>query len=169
MSQGYVYLVGAGPGDPGLLTLRAKEVLEGAEAVIYDNLVHPDILSWAPPEAERVRMGKVGHSHQCPQEEITRALVERAQEGRVVVRLKGGDPSVFGRVGEEALALAEAQIPFEIVPGISSAIGGAAYAGIPVTHRDHCSQLTLCTGHEDPTKEGSSLDYRKLAQADGTG
>ncbi len=144
--------MGAGPGDPGLLTLRAREVLERAEAVVYDNLVHPQILDWAPASAERVRMGKIGPPARLPQEEITQALIERAKQGAVVVRLKGGDPSVFGRLGEEAVALAEAGIPFEIVPGVTAASGAAAYAGIPLTHRDYAPSRD--PGHRSPAQDG---------------
>ena len=169
MATGLVYLVGAGPGDPGLLTLRAREVLEGAGAVVYDNLVHPQILNWAPTSAERVRMGKVGHLHGFSQEEITQALIDRAKQGVAVVRLKGGDPSVFGRLGEEAVALAEAGIRFEIVPGVTAASGAAAYAGIPLTHRDYAPSVTLVTGHRrNDGGDGPDIDWQVLAGASGT-
>ncbi len=169
MAAGFVYLVGSGPGDPGLLTLRAREVLEVAEAVVYDNLVHPQILDWAPASAERVRMGKIGHLHGFSQEEITQALIDRAKQGAVVVRLKGGDPSVFGRLGEEAVALAGAGIPFEIVPGVTAASGAAAYAGIPLTHRDYAPSVTLVTGHRrSDGGDGPEIDWQALARASGT-
>ena len=165
---GKCYLVGAGPGDPGLLTVKGRECLAKADVLIYDALSSPEFLQWVPGKCEKIYAGKRAADHAIPQEGINALIVEKAQEGRTVVRLKGGDPMIFGRGGEEAAELAEAGVPFEIVPGISSAIGGAAYAGIPVTHRDHCSQLTIFTGHEDPTKEETSLDYAKLARADGT-
>ena len=169
MAVGCVYLVGAGPGDPGLLTLRAREVLEVAEAVVFDNLVHPQILDWAPASAERVRMGKIGHLHGFSQEEITQALIDRAKQGAVVVRLKGGDPSVFGRLGEEAVALAEAGIPFEIVPGVTAASGAAAYAGIPLTHRDYAPSVTLVTGHRRTDGDDSpEIDWEALGRGSGT-
>ncbi len=165
---GICYLVGAGPGDPGLVTLRARECVEAADVIIYDALSSPEILRWAKPGAELVFVGKRARNHAMPQDEINALIVRETEAGRKVVRLKGGDPMVFGRGGEEAAELAAAGVAFEIVPGISSAIGGPAYAGIPVTHRDHCSQLTLFTGHEDPTKEESSIDYAQIARAPGT-
>ncbi|GAB4256478.1 MAG: uroporphyrinogen-III C-methyltransferase [Deferrisomatales bacterium] len=169
MARGCVYLVGAGPGDPKLLTLRAREALARAEAVVYDHLVHPEVLAWAPPGAERLAMGKVGHAEQCPQEAITAALIQRAQEGRTVVRLKGGDPSVFGRLGEEAVALAERGIPVEIVPGVTAASGAAAYAGIPLTHRDLAPSVTFVTGHgRDDGGPGRPVDWEALARTSGT-
>ncbi len=169
MGRGFVYLVGAGPGDPGLLTLRARDVLARAEVVIHDNLVHPRVLDWAPDGAERIRMGKIGHLHGTPQAEINEALLSHARDGRVVVRLKGGDPAVFGRLGEEAGALAAAGVPFEIVPGVTAASGAAAYAGIPLTHRDHAPSVTLVTGHRRTDGGGGpDLDWEALARASGT-
>ena len=144
---GRVYLVGAGPGDPGLLTLRARELLESCDSVLHDYLVAPEILAFVRPGAERVAVGKIGHGTQVPQEEIHRLLVARARAGQRVVRLKGGCPTLFGRVAEEALALREAGIAFEIVPGVSSALAAPAYAGIPVTHRGVASSVALVTGH----------------------
>lgn len=166
--KGKCYLVGGGPGDPGLLTVKGRECLEKADVLIYDALSSAEFLQWTPKECEKIFAGKRAADHAIPQDGINALIVEKAKEGKIVVRLKGGDPMIFGRGGEEAAELAEAGVPFEIVPGISSAIGGPAYAGIPVTHRDHCSQLTLFTGHEDPTKEESSLDYAHLAATPGT-
>lgn len=166
---GFVYIVGAGPGAPDLLTLRARDVLREAEVVIYDNLIHPDILDWAPASAERVWMGKVGHLHQHAQCEITAALIERAREGKVVVRLKGGDPAIFGRLGEEAVALADEGIPFEMVPGVTAASGASAYAGIPLTHRDCAPSVTFVTGHR--RKDGGTgpdIEWASLARGSGT-
>ncbi|NNM28261.1 MAG: uroporphyrinogen-III C-methyltransferase [Akkermansiaceae bacterium] len=165
---GKCYLVGAGPGDPGLLTVKGRECLEKADVLIYDALSSPEFLRWVRRDCEKIYAGKRAAQHAIPQDKINDLIVAKAQEGKTVVRLKGGDPMIFGRGGEEAAELAEAGVPFEVVPGISSAIAGPAYAGIPVTHRDHCSQLTLFTGHEDPTKEESSIDYESLAKAPGT-
>ncbi|MFZ4116776.1 MAG: uroporphyrinogen-III C-methyltransferase [Chthoniobacterales bacterium] len=162
------YLVGAGPGDPGLLTLRGKECLSRAQVVLYDYLCNPELLRHVPSSAEKIYVGKSASKHALPQEKINELLVEKTQAGHCVVRLKGGDPFLFGRGGEEAEALAHAGLRFEIVPGVTSAIGGLAYAGIPVTHRSNNSQLTIFTGHEDPSKEISSLNYQALAMAPGT-
>ena len=167
-ANGICHLVGAGPGDLGLVTLRAREVLEAAEVVVYDYLCNPEMLAWAPAAAEVVYAGKKAGAHTLRQEEISALLVEKARAGRRVVRLKGGDPFVFGRGGEEALALARAGVAFEVVPGVSSAIAGPAYAGIPVTQRGQVSQLTIFTGHEDPEKGGTAVDFAQLAQAPGT-
>jgi len=166
--KGKCYLVGAGPGDPGLLTIKGQKCLLSADVLVYDALSSIEFLRLVPKDCEKIYAGKRASDHAIPQGGINALIVEKAKEGKTVVRLKGGDPMIFGRGGEEAAELAEAGVPFEIVPGISSAIGGAAYAGIPVTHRDHCSQLTLFTGHEDPSKENTSLDYAKLAEAEGT-
>lgn len=168
MAQGICYLVGAGPGDPGLLTLRGKACLERAEAVVYDYLSNPELLRFAPESAERIYAGKKAGAHTLTQREINALLVEKTAAGKVVVRLKGGDPFVFGRGGEEALALAEAGLKFEVVPGISSALAGPACAGIPVTHRGRNTMLTIFTGHEDPAKPGSAIDYAAIARAPGT-
>ncbi len=167
-SPGICYLVGAGPGDPGLLTLKGKECIEAADVLVYDYLCNPELLRHARPGTERIYVGKKAKDHTLTQDEINALIVKLTRAGKVVTRLKGGDPVLFGRGAEEAAELAEAGVRFEIVPGITSAIAGPAYAGIPVTHRDHCSQLTIFTGHEDPTKAETSLDYAKLAQADGT-
>ena len=142
-SKGTVYLVGAGPGDAGLLTLRGAELLRRADVVLYDALVNPDLLRLAPPSAELIARGK---NMTMPQEEITALLIARAREGKCVVRLKGGDPYIFGRGGEEAEALAAAKIHFEVVPGVSSIVAAPNYAGIPLTHREHCSSFTVFTG-----------------------
>ncbi|MBI4499018.1 MAG: uroporphyrinogen-III C-methyltransferase [Chloroflexi bacterium] len=165
---GKVYLVGGGPGDPGLITVKGTEALRAADVVVYDRLIDPRLLSYAPPRAERIYVGKQSARHTLRQEEINALLVERAQAGQTVVRLKGGDPFVFGRGGEEAETLREAGIPFEVVPGVTSAIAAATYAGIPVTHRGVTSSLAVITGHEDPTKEASSLHLEGLATAAGT-
>lgn len=167
-SSGICYLVGAGPGDPGLLTLRGKECLEAADVVVYDYLSSPELLRFAKPSAEKIYVGKKSKDHTLSQEGINKLIVEKAREGKVVTRLKGGDPVLFGRGAEEAGELVNAGIRFEIVPGVTSAIAGPAYAGIPVTHRSHCSQLTIFTGHEDPSKPETCLDYAKIAQAEGT-
>lgn len=165
---GKVYLVGAGPGDPKLLTLRGKECLEQADVVLYDYLANPALLGHAPESAERLYVGRRGKGKYPPQEEITRVLIEQARQGKIVVRLKGGDPFVFGRGGEEAEALAEAGIEFEVVPGVTAAVAAPAYAGIPVTHRTLASTVTVVTGHEDPDKAETALDWPKLAGGDGT-
>ena len=167
-TQGICYLVGAGPGDVGLVTLKAKDCVERADVLVYDALSSPDILRWARKDCELIYVGKRADNHALPQDGINALIVERTKQGKVVVRLKGGDPMIFGRGGEEAAELAAAGVAFEIVPGISSSIAGPAYAGIPVTHRDHCSQLTIFTGHEDPTKPDTSLDYAHLAKTPGT-
>lgn len=146
-SSGMVYLVGAGPGDPGLITVRGLEVLRRADVVIYDRLLSPGLLDEAPPQAERIYVGKASGDHTIPQEEINRLLIEKAWEGKKVVRLKGGDPFVFGRGGEEALALAQAGVPFEVIPGVTSAVAVPAYAGIPVTHRGMASSFVVYSGH----------------------
>ena len=143
---GKVYLVGAGPGDPGLLTIKARALLETADVVIYDYLVNPEVLGFVSPHAERIYVGKVGGGRQTPQNQINSLLIEEAQRGHRVIRLKGGDPFLFGRGAEEALALQAANIPFEIVPGISSALAVPAYAGIPLTHRELSSSVTVLTG-----------------------
>lgn len=165
---GIVYLVGAGPGDPKLLTLRGKECLEGADVVLYDYLANPVLLSHAPEGAERIYVGRRGKGKYPAQDEIIRLLIDRAQAGKAVVRLKGGDPFVFGRGGEEAEALASAGIAFEVVPGVTAAVAAPAYAGIPVTHRTLASTVTFVTGHEDPDKPATSLEWPRLASSHGT-
>jgi uroporphyrinogen III methyltransferase/synthase len=165
---GKVFLVGAGPGDLGLVTLRAKECIEQADVIVYDHLANPEILGWARDDAEIIYAGKKAGEHALGQEKINVLLVEHARAGKQVVRLKGGDPFVFGRGAEEAKAIVDAGIEFEIVPGITSAIAGPAYAGIPVTHRAENSHVTFFTGHEDPDKTGTPIDYAALAKLGGT-
>lgn len=167
-SKGKVYLVGAGPGDPKLLTLRGKECLEQADVVLYDYLANPALLSHAPDQAERIYVGRRGKGKYPAQDEINRVLIERARDGKVVVRLKGGDPFVFGRGGEEAEVLASAGIEFEVVPGVTAAVAAPAYAGIPVTHRTLASTMTIVTGHEDPDKHTTALEWPRLATGHGT-
>ncbi|MEX1117962.1 MAG: uroporphyrinogen-III C-methyltransferase [Terrimicrobiaceae bacterium] len=165
---GICYLVGAGPGDPGLLTLKGRSCLEKAGVVIYDHLANPEFLEFAPEAAEKIYAGKRAGDHALRQDDIQALLVKNVRAGRVVVRLKGGDPFLFGRGGEEAEALAAAGCRFEIVPGVSSAIAGPAYAGIPVTHRSHNAAVTIFTGHEDPDKPESQIDYDAIAAIPGT-
>ena len=164
-SEGFVSLVGAGPGDPGLITVAGVEALARADVVVYDRLVNPRLLDLAPEAAERIFAGKGPRAHTMSQDEINALLIERAREGKRVVRLKGGDPFVFGRGGEEAQALAAAGVPFEVVPGVSSAVAAAAYAGIPVTHRGVASSVAFVTGHEDPEKAERDVDWARLGNA----
>ncbi len=166
--RGMVYLVGAGPGDPGLITQRGLELIRRADCVVYDYLANPALLQEADPRAEMIYVGKKGGDHTLPQAEINRLLVDRARAGKKVVRLKGGDPYLFGRGGEEAEELVQAGIPFEMVPGVSSALAVPAYAGIPLTHRRHASLVSLITGHEDPTKPASAIPWEVLARSPGT-
>jgi len=168
MDKARVYLVGAGPGDPGLLTLKGKRLLAGAEVVVYDRLVGDEILAMANPEAEMIYVGKVSGRHALPQEEINALLVQKAAEGKRVVRLKGGDPFLYGRGGEEALYILEHGYEYEVVPGITSAIAVPAYAGIPVTHRDATSSFAVITGHEKPGKSESSINWKEIATGIGT-
>jgi uroporphyrinogen III methyltransferase/synthase len=163
---GKVYLVGAGPGDPGLITVKGVECIRQADVVLYDYLVNETLLQLAPAECKRISVGKRKRAHTIPQGEINDLLVKLAREGKTVVRLKGGDPFVFGRGGEEALTLAENDVPFEIVPGVTAGAAAAAYAGIPLTRRGLSSSVVLVTGHEDPTKETTSVDWHKIAAAD---
>jgi uroporphyrinogen III methyltransferase/synthase len=164
-----VYLVGAGPGDPGLITVRGKHLLERAEVIIYDYLASKKLLKYVPRDAEFIYAGKRGgvkHTH--TQTEINEMLIDRALSGKMVVRLKGGDPFIFGRGGEEIEELVEAGIPFEVVPGVTSATAAATYAGIPITHREYTSTVAFVTGHEDPTKKNSNVAWDKLATGVGT-
>jgi len=168
MRKGKVYLVGAGPGDPGLISIRAVNCLKGANVVVYDNLANRAFLKYASKGAELIYVGKKGGQHTMSQEQINRLIIEKARAGKEVVRLKGGDPFIFGRGGEEAEELVEAGIDFEVVPGITSAIAVPAYAGIPLTHRKIASTVAFITGHEDPTKETSSISWDKVATGVGT-
>ena len=168
MNPAPVYLVGAGPGDPGLLTVKGARALAAAGVVVYDRLLDPALLELAPPSARRVFVGKERGRQALSQSEINRLLVSEARAGNAVVRLKGGDPFVFGRGGEEALALAAAGVPFEIVPGVTSAMAAAAYAGIPVTHRGLATAVTIVTGSEDPSKGAAAANWPALAQSGGT-
>jgi uroporphyrinogen III methyltransferase / synthase len=168
MNSAKVYLVGAGPGDPGLLTLKGKQILERADCIVHDFLVNKELLRLARAEAEKISIGRRGEPDRLRQSEINQLLVERARAGKSVCRLKGGDPFVFGRGGEEAQALAAAGIEFEVVPGVSSGHAVPAYAGIPITHRDVTSTVTFVAGHEDPEKETSRLDWSHLGTCPGT-
>ncbi len=163
MSTGKVFLTGAGPGDPGLLTLRAHEALRRADVVLYDALVSDAIVELVSPACERIYCGKRGGAESVAQEKTVALMIEKARAGKTVVRLKGGDPFLFGRGGEEAQALHAAGIDFEIVPGVTSALAAPAYAGIPVTHRDHNTVLTIVSGHEDPAKNASAIDWPRLS------
>ncbi|MBP1995940.1 uroporphyrinogen-III C-methyltransferase [Paenibacillus eucommiae] len=166
--QGKVFLVGAGPGDPKLITIRGMEAIGKADVIVYDRLASPRLLKYRQPGAELVFVGKLPDKHMLRQEEINQLLVDLAIQGKIVTRLKGGDPSIFGRVGEEAELLAEHGVTYEIIPGITSAIAVPAYAGIPVTHRDFTSSVAIVTGHEYPNKTYSKLDWEHLAKAIGT-
>ncbi|SMD10520.1 uroporphyrinogen-III C-methyltransferase [Sporomusa malonica] len=165
MKQGIVYLVGAGPGDYGLISIKAIECIKQADTIVYDRLADDRLLAHARPNVELIYVGKASSDHTMRQEDINQLLVDKAQEDKVVVRLKGGDPFVFGRGGEEALKLLENNILFEVVPGITSAISVPAYAGIPVTHRGIATSFAVITGHEDPTKAESTIKWDKLATA----
>ncbi len=166
--KGKVYLIGAGPGDYRLLTLKACDCLKQADTVVYDRLADARILQYAPQDAEYIYVGKASSQHTMTQDKICQLLVDLAKEGKTVVRLKGGDPFVFGRGGEEALLLQENNLPFEIVPGVTSAISVPAYAGIPVTHRGIAASFAVVTGHEDPTKDNSDINWQQLATATDT-
>ncbi|HDK41260.1 MAG TPA: uroporphyrinogen-III C-methyltransferase, partial [Nitrospirae bacterium] len=166
--EGKVYIVGAGPGDIGLLTVKGLKFLRKAEVVVYDFHLNEQVLNYINHDAEFIYAGKRGGRHTMEQDEINRILIEKAQQGKTVCRLKGGDPFVFGRGGEEAEALAEAHIEFEVVPGVSSAVAAPAYAGIPLTHRLYSSSLAIVPGYEDVTKKESSIDWAKLATGVGT-
>jgi len=168
MSKGKVYLIGAGPGDVKLITLKGLECLKAADVIVYDRLANSRLLSYRKPAAQLIYVGKSPDRHTLTQDEINNVLVEEANKGKLVARLKGGDPFVFGRGGEEAEVLLAAGIPFEIVPGITSAISVPAYAGIPVTHRDYTSTVTIITGNEDPTKEDTNINWPRLGQDPGT-
>jgi len=164
MASGKVYLVGAGPGDPKLLTIKAAELLKEADVVIYDRLVGESILSLASEKAEKIYVGKRTGKHEIPQEKITELIIEKSQHGGKIVRLKGGDPFIFGRGGEEAEALAEKGITFEVVPGVSSAVAAPMYAGIPLTHRDYAASVAIVTGHRGEDAK-QIIDWAKIASA----
>lgn len=166
--SGKVYIIGAGPGDPSLVTVRARELIERADVILYDYLANPSLLTWARTDAEKIYVGKRAGKHSMPQDEIEALLIERAGNGQQVVRLKGGDPYVFGRGGEEVTELLKSEIPFEIVPGVTAALAAAAYAGIPLSHREYSQSITLLTGHEDPQKHTMPLDYRQYGKDKGT-
>lgn len=168
MDRGYVFLVGAGPGNPKLLTIKGSECIGKADVLVYDRLVSKHLLKLAKPNCEKIYAGKSPEGHTLCQDEINAVLVKKASEGKIVTRLKGGDPFVFGRGGEEAEALVEAGIPFEVVPGITSATAVPAYAGIPVTHRDFTSSFTVITGHEKPAKDNSAISWDSLAKSRST-
>jgi len=163
MKQGKVYLVGAGPGDPGLITVKGLDCLRHADVIIYDRLVEESLLNEARPEAEKIYVGKASDHHTLEQGVINQILIQKSHEGKVVVRLKGGDPFVLGRGGEEAEALAGNHIPFEVVPGVSSAVAVPAYAGIPVTHRGVASSFTVVTGHKASESSGPHIAWDKLS------
>jgi len=164
----HVYLIGAGPGDPGLFTLKGKDILGRADVVVYDYLANETLLDFTRKDAELIYVGKKGGDHTLPQDDINALIVQKARDGKVVARLKGGDPYMFGRGGEEAEELLAAGISFEVVPGVTSGIAGPAYAGIPLTHRAHSSSVTFVTGHEDPTKLGTAHDWQALARSANT-
>ncbi|MDR0805906.1 MAG: uroporphyrinogen-III C-methyltransferase [Enterobacteriaceae bacterium] len=166
MSKGKVWLVGAGPGDASLITVKGLHCIREANVIVHDRLVNPELIAQAPVHCQIINVGKNPNHHPVPQDQINQILIEHALAGKNVVRLKGGDPYVFGRGGEEAESLAQQQIPFEIIPGISSSIGGLAYAGIPVTHRDYASSFHVVTGHLCQGNEPQN--WHALAQIDGT-
>jgi uroporphyrin-III C-methyltransferase len=166
--NGKVYLVGSGPGGEGLLTKRARAVIDSADVVLYDQLPGEEILASLPASAEKINCGKYGEKHTLEQDEIEALIIDRAQQGMNVIRLKGGDPFLFGRGGEELEAVRSAGIPVEMVPGVSSALAVPASVGIPLTHRNYASQVTILTGNEDPTKPEPALDWQLLAKSRGT-
>ena len=168
VQKGLVYLVGAGPGDPGLLSIKAKSILEQADVVIYDNLVNPKLLEWLKPQARSIFVGKSSGQHSIPQEEINALLVNEVKNDVSIVRLKGGDPLVFGRAGEEVNALDRAGIHYEIIPGITAAMACAAYVGIPISQRNISSSIIFLTGHENPEKTSLNLDFKEYAKSNAT-
>lgn len=168
MSKGIVYLVGAGPGDPELLTIKAEKIIKAAEVIVYDRLLADKLIETFPINAEKIYVGKESGTHIVPQDQICKILIKKAKEGKIVVRLKGGDPFLFGRGGEEAIELKKEGVKFEIIPGIPAALAVPAYAGIPVTHRDYSSSVTFVTGHEDPDKIRNPVNWEKLATATDT-
>lgn len=168
MTTGTVYLIGAGPGDPGLITLRGKELIETADVIVYDYLANPEMLSWARNDAERIYVGKMGGDHTKTQNEINQIIIDLCHQGKSIARLKGGDPYIFGRGGEEAQELVKAGLSFEVVPGVTAGAAASAYAGIPLTHRDFTTDVAFITGHEDPTKDKSNIHWDKIATGIGT-
>jgi uroporphyrinogen III methyltransferase/synthase len=168
MKEGIVYLIGAGPGDPSLITLRGKQLIEEADVLVYDYLAHPKLLEFARPDVEKIYVGKMGGAHTRTQEEINRIIIDLARSGKKVARLKGGDPYIFGRGGEEAQELVREGLKFEVVPGVTAGAAASAYAGIPLTHRDFTTDVAFVTGHEDPTKDASAIRWDKLATGVGT-
>jgi len=168
MSEGIVYLIGAGPGDPALITVRGRELIEKADVVVYDYLASPKLLEHARPDAEIIYVGKMGGRHTKTQDEINDIIVDRCRGGKTVARLKGGDPFIFGRGGEEAEELVKAGLRYEVVPGVTAGAAASAYAGIPLTHRDHTATVAFITGHEDPAKDESNLYWDKIATGVGT-
>lgn len=168
MSRGKVYITGAGPGDPGLITIKAIDSLKKADCIIYDHLVNPEVLKYAPCDCEIIYAGKQGARHTLSQAQINALLIKKAREDKIVVRLKGGDPFIFARGSEEAEALAGAKVNFEIISGVTSAIAAPAYAGIPLTDRHLSSTCTFITGQEDPTKKAPSINWAALAKEQGT-
>ncbi|MCK5312462.1 MAG: uroporphyrinogen-III C-methyltransferase [Desulfobacteraceae bacterium] len=167
-NYGKIFLIGAGPGDPGLITLKATECIKNADVVVYDYLASPALLEYAKKDSEIIYVGKKGGDHTLSQDGINDLLIQKAKQGLNVARLKGGDPFIFGRGGEEAELIANADIPFEIVPGVTSAIAAPAYAGIPLTHREHASSVSIITGHEDPTKKDSTMEWESFAKSPNT-
>src|SRR5512137_2129492 len=168
MKMGRVYLIGAGPGDPGLITVKGRECIARADVILYDHLANDVLLEYARADAELIYAGKVGGCHNREQGQINELLVEKALAGKVVARLKGGDPFVFGRGGEECEALVSAGVPFEVVPGVTAGIGAPSYAGIPLTHRAITTSVAFVTGHEHPGKESSEIDWERLSLGSGT-
>ena len=168
MAKGMVYLIGAGPGAPGLITLKAIECIKEADVVVYDYLANKRFLEYASKRAEIIYVGKQGGAHTLPQDEINKLIIKKAQKGKIIARLKGGDPFIFGRGGEEAEEIIQAGIDYEVVPGVTAGVAAAAYAGIPLTHRDFTTTVAFITGHEDPTKEDSNIYWDKISTGIGT-
>src|SRR3989337_3205087 len=168
MNKGKVYLIGAGPGDPGLITLKAIECIKEADVVVYDYLASKRFLEYAGERAEIIYVGKVGGAHTLPQEQINKVIIKKAKMGKTIARLKGGDPFIFGRGGEEAEEIIQAGIYYEVVPGVTAGVAAAAYAGIPLTHRDFTTTVAFITGHEDPAKEDSNIYWDKISTGIGT-
>ena len=167
-NTGKVYLIGAGPGDPDLITVKGRKYIQLADVIVYDYLASPYLLNYAREDAEVIYVGKKGRDHTLSQENINALLVEKGRKGLTIARLKGGDPFIFGRGGEEVEELFKAGIPFEIIPGVTSAIAAPAYAGIPLTHRKYTSSVSIITGHEDPARGESNLNWEIIAKDPGT-